>query len=620
MKSLSVSFTLGKESVPKNINLKHNAREIIARNIDKKKVADNITYIQEDVEDSYNKLFGEAVIEYNRKQSRPARHIKNYFKHILEGKREEAYYEAIVQFGDVQTASCNSEMGKLCKTMLEEYIKHFQERNPNLYVFNAIMHLDEATPHLHIDFIPFYTKGRKNGLSKGVSMKAALDEQGFTAKNFKQNRLVAWEKSERSAMEKILNEHGIEREDKNAHYKHMTVDEYKSNKDNIKLYNKMEKLLSISENDMEESEIRRMKAELHSLKNENTNLKKEKVSPYVLFYYSSPEKQAYVIDEIRRRNIPIRETENGFEAKEFYTSVIREIEKSFKNVSSNYRETLKNDIDRLMMQSDSFNEFLSKLEKLGYEIKKGKYLAVRPFDSHNFIRLKSLGEKYSELALRNRMLEKQNFENDLDKKISEGESNNINIAVLRTMRFYTVAFKKDELSCRKIRKNEPFSWKNDEILDGLTRLNNKINDGATLDSIRYDFSESEKRYNKIENELKSSRNDLKFFLDLKEQAELLFEGKKSEKFSLNQARDTFSQHKNITQNNYKKIDELIQTEKENIKKYEENLSAEKIILKETSDTLAFAEKVFGGTYIQSLVNDERYRKASDFIPNGFWSA
>lgn len=273
-----------------------------------------------------------------------------------------------------------------------------------------------------------------------------------------------------------------------------------------------------------------------------------------------------------------------------------------------------------MMQSDSFNEFLSKLEKLGYEIKKGKYLAVRPFDSHNFIRLKSLGEKYSELALRNRMLEKQNFENDLDKKISEGESNNINIAVLRTMRFYTVAFKKDELSCRKIRKNEPFSWKNDEILDGLTRLNNKINDGATLDSIRYDFSESEKRYNKIENGLKSSRNDLKFFLDLKEQAELLFEGKKSEKFSLNQARDTFSQHKNITQNNYKKIDELIQTEKENIKKYEENLSAEKIILKETSDTLAFAEKVFGGTYIQSLVNDERYRKASDFIPNGFWSA
>lgn len=202
----------------------------------------------------------------------------------------------------------------------------------------------------------------------------------------------------------------------------------------------------------------------------------------------------------------------------------------------------------------------------------------------------------------------------------KGESNNINIAVLRTMRFYTVSFKKDELSCRKIRKNEPFSWKNDEVLDGLTRLNNKINDGATLDSIRYDFSESEKRYNKIENGLKSSRNDLKFFLDLKEQAELLFEGKKSEKFSLNQARKTFSQHKNITQNNYKKIDELIQTEKENIKNYEENLSAEKIILKETSDTLAFAEKVFGGTYIQSLVNDERYRKASDFIPNGFWSA
>lgn len=66
MKSLSVSFTLGKASVPKNINLKHNMREFIARNIDKKKVDDNITYIQEDVEESYNKLFSEAVCsEFN---------------------------------------------------------------------------------------------------------------------------------------------------------------------------------------------------------------------------------------------------------------------------------------------------------------------------------------------------------------------------------------------------------------------------------------------------------------------------------------------------------------------------------------------------------------------------
>jgi len=595
-------------------------REFIARNIDKKKVDENITYIQEDVEESYNKLFSEAVAEYNRKQSRPARHIKDYFKHILEGKREEAYYEAIVQFGDVETASCDSEMGKLCKKMLEEYVNNFQARNPNLYVFNAIMHLDEATPHLHIDFIPFYTKGRKNGLSKGVSMKAALDEQGFTAKNFKENRLVAWEESERSAMEKILNEHGIEREDKNAHYKHMTVDEYKSNKDNKKLYNKMEKLLSVSENEMDESEIRRMKVELHSLKNENTNLKKEKESPYVAFFYSSSEKQEFVMDEIRRRKIPIRETENGFEAKEIYKPVIREIENSFKSVGGNKRDVLRNDIDRLLMQSDSFEDFLKKLQALGYEIKKGKYIAARPLQSQNFIRFKSLGEHYSEQALRNRFTNKQKFEADIDQKITEGEQKKIDVTVLRVMRFYTVSFKKGELSCRRIHKNKPFSWKNDEVLDGLTRLNNKINDGATLETMRYDFAEAEKKCNEVENSLKTSRKDLNFFLDLKEQAELLFEGKRSKKFSLNQARESFSQHKNINKNNYNKLDELIQTEKENIQNYENDLAVEKAKLKETSDTLALAEKVFGGTYIQSLVNDERYRTASDFIPNGFWNA
>jgi len=138
--------------------------------------------------------------------------------------------------------------------------------------------------------------------------------------------------------------------------------------------------------------------------------------------------------------------------------------------------------------------------------------------------------------------------------------------------------------------------------------------------MRYDFAEAEKKCNEVENSIKTSRKDLNFFLELKEQAELLFEGKRSEKFSLNQARETFSQHKNINKDNYNKLDELIQTEKENIQNYENDLAAEKAKLKETSDTLALAEKVFGGTYIQSLVNDERYRTASDFIPNGFWNA
>ena len=620
MKKLSVSFTLGKASEPKNINLKHNMRKFIAKNVDRSKIDDNILYINEDVEETYSKLFDEAVAEYNKNVSRPCRQIKNYFKHISEGKREEAYYEAIVQFGDINTAACGTESGNLCKKMLTEYMNDFINRNPNLHVFCATMHLDEATPHLHIDFIPFYTKGRKNGLSKGVSMKAALIEQGFVPKNPKVNQLVAWEESERSAMEKILNSHGIEREDKNAHYGHMTVEEYKNSRDEDIFLKKIEDKLVVTDKELDQKEVRKLKVEMDSLLRENTHLKKEKDSPYVAFFYSSPEKQEFVMDEIRRRKIPFRETENGFEAKEIYKPVIREIENSFKSVGGNKRDVLRNDIDRLLMQSDSFEDFLKKLQALGYEIKKGKYIAARPLQAQNFIRFKSLGEHYSEQALRTRFTNKQKFEADVDQKITEGEQKKIDVTVLRVMRFYTVSFKKGELPCRRIHKKKPFSWKNDEVLDGLTRLNNKINDGATLETMRYDFAEAEKKCNEVENSLKTSRKDLNFFLELKEQAELLFEGKRSEKFSLNQARETFAQHKNINKNNYNKLDELIQTEKENIQNYENDLAAEKEKLKETSDTLTLAEKVFGGTYIQSLVNDERYRTASDFIPNGFWNA
>ena len=112
-------------------------------------------------------------------------------------RRESHFYEAIIQFGNVEDTPCGSERGEIAKQMLDEYMKEFQNRNPNLFVFNVVLHMDEASPHIHIDFIPYYTKGRIKGLTKGVSMKAALDEQGFTAHGKMSNRLIAWEASER---------------------------------------------------------------------------------------------------------------------------------------------------------------------------------------------------------------------------------------------------------------------------------------------------------------------------------------------------------------------------------------------------------------------------------------
>lgn len=108
--------------------------------------------------------------------------------------------------------------GDIAKTMLDEYMKSFRERNPNLHVFNAVLHMDEASPHLHIDFVPVYRNSRTRFLSTGVSMRAALIEQGFHANGQQHNQLVAWEASERQVMEAILHRHGYVREDKNAQY------------------------------------------------------------------------------------------------------------------------------------------------------------------------------------------------------------------------------------------------------------------------------------------------------------------------------------------------------------------------------------------------------------------
>ncbi len=419
MSRLSVSFTLGKASTPNTVNLKHNNREFLAKNIDFEKIKDNVIFKRENVEDAYHKLFDDAVEEYNNKQKRKDRKIDNYYEEICNNKRTETFYEAIVQFGDVNTASCYSVMGDECRKMLCEYMENFQKRNPNLYVFNAVLHMDEATPHLHIDFIPFYTQARKNGLTKGVSMKAALLEQGLNSSSKKENNLVAFEEQERNAMEKILNKHGIQREIKNANYEHMTVDEYKD----YKSTSNMEKLVNDAFN-INHSKINTtaMQLELKKQENEIAHLKKEKESPYVLFVYPESEKQLFVQRELDERGIEYRETDNGFEAKKIYLQDIRRIEKSYTPEKTTFREQLRDDIDRQIMQSQNFDELLEKLRQLHYEIKKGKYISVRPPLSERFIRLKSLGEMYSEAALKNRIVQRQNYEADIEKQLKECEN------------------------------------------------------------------------------------------------------------------------------------------------------------------------------------------------------
>ena len=100
MERFSISVTLGKANSPHGANLEHNNRNFIAQNVRRDQIPHNILFKQQDVQEAYAELFDDAVAEYNAKQKQPCRRIKDYYAHISSGKREEPYYEVIVQLGD----------------------------------------------------------------------------------------------------------------------------------------------------------------------------------------------------------------------------------------------------------------------------------------------------------------------------------------------------------------------------------------------------------------------------------------------------------------------------------------------------------------------------------------
>ena len=115
--------------------------------------------------------------------------------------------------------------------MLDEYMQSFQQRNPTLRVFSAHLHMDEATPHLHIDFIPF-TTGSKRGLETRVSLKKALEALGFTGGTKSHTELNQWIESEKQALASIMARHDIEWEQKGTHEEHLSVLDYKKQERN----------------------------------------------------------------------------------------------------------------------------------------------------------------------------------------------------------------------------------------------------------------------------------------------------------------------------------------------------------------------------------------------------
>ena len=209
-----------------NGSLRHNNRSFHAGNVDPERSSLNISYCDEDIRKVYHELFDEALEKFNAKQTRADRRIADYYEKIRSGKQEKLFHEVIIQIGNRDDTPVDSDAGKEAVEMLDEYMKGIQERNPNLRVFAAHMHLDEATPHLHIDFVPF-TTGSKRGLETRVSLKKALGTQGFAGVNKKDSEWARWIQSEKEQLASIMERHSLEWEHKGTARPHLDVLDYK---------------------------------------------------------------------------------------------------------------------------------------------------------------------------------------------------------------------------------------------------------------------------------------------------------------------------------------------------------------------------------------------------------
>ena len=163
-------------------SLAHNRRDFIAENVDPDRVQLNICYRNENLKEVYKELFDEAVERYNVGK-RKDRQITNYYEKIRQGKQEKLFHEVIFQIGNREDMAVGTEAGDLAVNVLDEYVKDFQKRNPTLRVFSCYLHQDEATPHLHIDFIPYVTDWKGKGMDTRVSLKQALKSLGFQGGN-----------------------------------------------------------------------------------------------------------------------------------------------------------------------------------------------------------------------------------------------------------------------------------------------------------------------------------------------------------------------------------------------------------------------------------------------------
>lgn len=180
----------------------------------------------EKVTAAYKRLFDTAVKEYNSKQKRKDRQIKNYYQQVKSAAQKHPVYEMIVSVGNAD----NPPPTHTAKEIMRQFVDDWQKNNPNLELIGAYYHADErGVPHVHVDFVPV-ARGFERGLQVQASYTKALEQQGFSRTGRKsETPQILWQRAENARLERLCRERGlsIEHTQRGQGLQHLSVEQYK---------------------------------------------------------------------------------------------------------------------------------------------------------------------------------------------------------------------------------------------------------------------------------------------------------------------------------------------------------------------------------------------------------
>lgn len=171
-KKSAITFKSKLAGVAKHNLRKYKSEEYSADNIFLVYGTDNLV---QDVKAVYHQEFDEALKVYNENQTRADRKIEDYFEHVA-NKEQDMAVDIIIQIGDRAYWQQHYENKCYMKKIYSMMLAELQYLLPEFVVANAVVHMDEDSPHMHVVGVPVAT-GYKKGLSKQVSKRKVFTKE-----------------------------------------------------------------------------------------------------------------------------------------------------------------------------------------------------------------------------------------------------------------------------------------------------------------------------------------------------------------------------------------------------------------------------------------------------------